>query len=186
VKQEALRERLLLENDLLIVDVTAVTKDLTPAQLSWTPPQGGWGIGQVLEHLITAADSYYHVLRPLVYQRSAPVAELGRNTWDPTWMGWLLVASMRSRRRMPAPGIWRVGPAARAGALEGFIDRQRTLAQLLRASAALDWKKVRFSSPVNRMLRLNLGDGFTALVVHGQRHLLQMERVRRLELFPAA
>lgn len=186
MKQEALRERLLLENDLLIADVTTTARDLTPAQLAWNPPDGGWSVGQVLEHLVTVADSYYRVMRPLVYAPDAPVAELGRNAWDPTWTGWLLVASLRSRRRMPAPRIWRVGPVARADVLQAFLERQQVLTQLLRAAAALDWKRVRFTSPASRFFRLNLGDGFSALVVHGQRHAQQMERVRRHERFPAA
>ena len=185
MKQEALRERLLLENDLLTVDVAAVAKDLAAEQLAWAPPTGGWGIGQVLEHLVVVADSYYRVLRPLIYRAGTPVAPLGRNQWDPTWMGSLLVSSLRSKRRMPAPKIWRVGPEPRAEVLRAFLEHQQILVQLMRAAAALDWNRVRFSSPANRLLRLNLGDGFTALVVHSQRHTLQMERVRQQPLFPA-
>jgi hypothetical protein len=186
VKQEALRERLLLENDLLIADVTTTARDLTPSQLAWNPPEGGWSVAQVLEHLVTVADSYYAVVRPLVYAPTAPAAELGRNPWDPTWMGWLLVAALRSKRRMPAPAIWRVGSEARAGVLPAFLDRHQVLVQLLRASAALDWKRVRLRSPASRLLRLNLGDAFSALVVHAQRHAQQMDRVRRHAAFPAA
>jgi len=185
VKQEALRERLLLENDLLIADVTAVAKDLTPPQLAWRPTSGGWSIGQVLEHLVTIADSYFGTLRPLVYAYSAPIAELGRNTWVPTLMGRLLVASMRSRRRMRTSPIWQVGLEARDGVLQAFQERHRTLEQLMRAAAALDWKRVRLHSPAGRLIRLNLGDAFSALVVHGQRHLLQIDRIRRLEGLPA-
>ena len=186
MKQEALRERLLLENDLLIVDAMAVVKDLAPAQLAWAPPSGGWSVAQVLEHLVTVADSYYGVLRSLVYQRSAPLATLGRNKWDPTWMGSLLVSSLRSKRRMRAPRIWRVGTEARPDVLRAFLDRQQTLVQLMRASAALDWNRVKFGSPAGRLIRLNLGDGFTALVVHAQRHAEQMERARQHAQFPAA
>ncbi len=186
MKQEALRERLILENDLLIADVTATARDLSPAQLAWTPPEGGWSIGQVLEHLVTVADSYYRVVRPLVYAPDAPAGELGRSGWDPTWTGWLLVSSLRSKRRMPAPAIWRVGPGPRANVLQAFLDRQQVLVQLLRASAALHWKRVRLRSPASRLIRLNLGDAFTALVVHGQRHAQQMERLRAHAGFPAS
>jgi hypothetical protein len=185
MKQEALRERLLLENDLLTVDVMAVAKDLTATQLTWTPPAGGWSIGQVLEHLVVVADSYFKVLRPLVYRPGTPIAPLGRNLWDPTWMGRLLVSSLRSKRRMPAPKIWRVDGAPRPGVVQAFLDHQQIMVQLMRAAAALDWNRVRFSSPASRLLRLNLGDGFTALVVHSQRHALQMERIRQQPQFPA-
>lgn len=186
MRQEALRERLLLETDLLTVDVTAVAKDLGPARLSWNPPEGGWSIGQVLEHLVVVADSYFGILRTLVFRPHTPEAPLGRNPWDPTWMGALLVSSLRSKRRMHAPRIWRVGPEPRADVLRAFLERQQTMVQLMRAAAALDWNRVRFSSPASRLIRLNLGDGLTALIVHGQRHTLQMERIRQHPQFPAA
>ena len=48
----------------------------------------------------------------------------------------------------------------------------------LRAAAGLDWRAVRLSSPVSRFIRLNLGDAFVILVVHAQRHLGQITRIR--------
>ncbi len=185
MKQEALRERLLLELDLLTVDVTEVARDLTAVQVAWTPPAGGWGIGHVLEHLCLVADSYFTTLRPAIYRAGTPVAPLGRNQWDPTWMGGLLVSSLRSRRRFRTPKIWQVGPEPRTEVLRAFLERQQTQVTLMRAAATLDWNRVRFHSPASRFLRLNLGDAFTALIVHGQRHVQQMERIRAQPQFPA-
>ena len=183
MKQEALRERLLLELDLLTADVMAVADGLSDAQLRWAPPTGGWSIGQVLEHVIVAADSYLARMRALIYRPGAPLTLAAQHDWEPTLTGSLLVGTLKSQRKWPAPKIWRVGPEPRANVTRESLTRQQAVLTLLRAAADLDWDRIRFRSPANRLIRLNLGDGFTVLVVHGQRHALQMERVRGLPGF---
>ena len=167
----------MLELDLATADAMAVAKDLLPEQLEWPPPSGGWSIGQVLEHLVLSADSYLNKLRGLVYFHHAAHAELGTTQWDPTVAGWLLVASMRKPWKMKAPKIWQAN-TPRPEVLMAFLERQDAITRLLRASAALDWNKVRVASPASALIRLNLGDCFTVLVVHTQRHVDQMQRIR--------
>lgn len=183
MNQEALRTRLLIELDCVSMDAVAVAKDLDAQQLAWQPPGGGWGVGQLLEHLVVSHDSYLNILRPRIYDRKTPHTENGTAFWEPSLAGWLLVAGLRSKRKLPTAKIWQVA-AAREAVLDAFINRQQQLTTFLRAASALDWTKVRFSSPVSRLVRLNLGDAFMCLTVHAQRHIKQMERVRDLETFP--
>ena len=184
MNQEDLRSRLFIELDCVTLDAKKVAGDLTPSQLTWQPPGGGWGIAQVLEHLVVAHDSYVNVMRPLIYARNAAHADGGTAAWEPSLMGWMLVAGMRSPRRMPSPAIWKVDGAPRDGILDAFKNRQNIVTTFLRAASALDWTRVRFSSPAGRWIRLNLGDGFMILTVHAQRHVKQMERVRDMAGFP--
>lgn len=183
MNQEALRTRLLIELDCVSLDAVAVAKDLGGDQLAWQPRAGGWGIGQLLEHLCVANDTYLNVLRPRIYERNAAHAEQGTTYWEPSLAGWLLVAGLRSKRKLPAPAIHQPG-APREAVLDGFLARQQTIMTFLRATAALDWNKLRFSSPVSKLIRINLGDAFTIMTVHAQRHIKQMERVRDAEGFP--
>lgn len=160
-----------------------VVRPLSPSQLAWQPPSAGWSIAQVLEHVVVAADSYLERLRGLVYFHHAAHSEIGITEWEPSIGGWLLVAGLRKSFRMPSPAAWRV-TEVRPDIVPAFLDRQDGLTRLLRASAALDWNKVRLSSPVSAMIRLNLGDAFTALVVHAQRHVKQIQRIRDESSFP--
>jgi len=184
MNQEALRSRLQLELDLVTADAMAIARNLSPAQLAWRPPSGGWSIAHVLEHIVVAADSYLDRLRGLVYFHHAAHAELGVTQWEPSMGGWALVASMRKPWKLPSPKMWQVGEP-RADVIGAFLDRQDAITRLLRASAALDWTRVRLASPVSALIRLNLGDCFTILVVHAQRHVQQIERIRRHQDFPA-
>jgi hypothetical protein len=149
-----------------------------PPERPGQPP--GWSIGQLLEHLCVANDSYLERIRALV-RPDAPRAAPGA-TWKPTLLGGLLIRSLAGERPLPAPRIWRVGPRVRPDVVAEFMRRERELVDLLRAGAELDWRRLRTSSPVSPLIRLDLGDCYTILVVHARRHVGQMERLRaRLE-----
>ena len=107
-----------------------------------------------------------------------------QTVWRPSFMGRLLVHSLRSPRKLPAPRMYRPAPDPRARVVDQFMLRQRELVELLNASAGLDWRRVRTASPVSPLIRLNLGDCFTVLVVHAQRHLGQIERLESRADFP--
>jgi hypothetical protein len=184
LNQEALRSRLQLELDLVTADTMTVVRPLSKAQLAWKPPSGGWSIGQVLEHIVLSADTYLDKLRGLVYFHHAAHAELGGADWEPSIGGWVLVAGLRKDFKMPSPKLWQVNGEAREDVVTAFLHQQDSLTRLLRASAALEWSKVRLSSPVSTLLRINLGDAFTALVVHAQRHVRQIQRIRDEPSFP--
>ena len=183
--QEALRTRLLNELDCASMDARGVAGDLTPEQLAWLPQVGGWGVGHTLEHLILSHDSYLDRMRGLIYERNAPHGENGHVEWEPTMAGWLLVASLRSKKKRSAPKIWTTGPVPRVGVLDAFLERQQTVITFLKAAAALDWTRVKLRSPASGWIRINLGDAFTVLTVHAQRHIKQMERIRDHPGFPA-
>lgn len=181
--QEDLRNRLLIEHEAVTRDALTVAYGLSDEQLSWSRP-GGWSIGQRFEHLILAADSYFARIRGRIFDAHAPhVLAEAHVEWEPSLMGWMIVKRLRSDRPLPASRIWVPGPP-RVEVVNQFIQRQATLTYLLRASAALYWNKVRTSSPVSPLIRLNLGDAFSILIVHAQRHVAQMAQLRELELFP--
>lgn len=140
------------------------------------PPTGGWSVAEVLEHLIVSADSYLHDIRPLVEQARPSVAS-GDPMWKPTLAGGLLVWSLKSPRKLPAPRSYKPGPSPRPRVLEEFLQRQEHVGRLITESAGLDWRRVKMRSPVAPILRMNLGDALTILVTHAERHAGQIERV---------
>ena len=65
-----------------------------------------------------------------------------------------------------------------------YLKRLDETSTLLDAAAGLEWQRLRLSSPVSPLLRLNLGDAFTILANHDTRHMRQIERVRGQAGFP--
>ena len=156
---------------------------LTPRQLAWTPPAGGWSVGQVLEHLCVANGLYLQQCDALV-ARGTP-APAGTE-WKPSLVGGWLARSIapEAARKLPAPKVFRPGPAPRDGVLDAFASRQERLAGLIERAAPLDWRRLRGPSPVSPLIRLNLGDMFQVLTNHTARHLGQARRIVALEGFP--
>jgi hypothetical protein len=137
---------------------------------------GGWSAAQILEHLVLASESYLAVMRQHV-ETAAAVADAAALTWRPRLGGRILVRSMLSPRRLPAPRGFRPTPAARPHVIEAFIEEMRELQALLDRAAPLSWNRIRFGSPVFGLLRLNFGDGCLVLITHAERHFGQIDRV---------
>lgn len=148
----------------------------TPVVLTWQPPDGGWSIGQVFEHLCVATDDYLVTLRPLL--ANPPAGSQAGSRWKPSLAGRLLVRSFESSRKLPAPKRWRPAPVPRPNVVREFRDRQRDLVELIERSMAFEWNRVRLASPVSSLIRMNVGDAFTILVTHAERHFRQIDRIR--------
>ena len=176
----------LLRAELVATDarLQALAGTLGERALSWVPATGGWSVGQVLEHLIVAADSYLTPMRRLISERSAATVGCGDPTWRPSLMGGLLASSLRSPRKFPAPRAYVPAPVPRPDVLEQFRARLRDTALLLDRARPLEWNRMRSSSPISRLIRLNLGDCFAISVAHAHRHVGQIDRIRSQAGFP--
>jgi uncharacterized damage-inducible protein DinB len=156
---------------------------LSERQLRWRPPDGGWSIADVLEHLCIVYDSYAGVLGTLIDSPNARAAEDG-GQWAPTLVGGMMVSSFRSDRKLPAPKLFRPPPEPRANVLDEFLARERELLGRIERAWHLELRKTKLASPISRLVRINLGDALGILVEHARRHLGQMERVRARVGFP--
>lgn len=142
------------------------------------PPDGGWSVAQVFEHLCLANDSYLDgPLIPAIARAKARGPS--SRAWRPSLVGgWLTGMLIEGAKPMPAPRPYRVGPAPRAQVVDAFLGGiARLRAHLLEVDG--HDLTIGLASPVSPLIRLNLGDAFRILVVHSHRHLAQAERTRR-------
>ena len=56
----------------------------------------------------------------------------------------------------------------------------------MESAKGIDLRRNKVTSPVSKLIRINLGDALLILVVHSQRHLQQIARVRAHPDFPKA
>lgn len=148
------------------------------AKFCEVPPDGGWSVAQVFEHLCVANASYLDgPLGPAIAKARA--RGLSDRPWRPSFVGgWLTGALTEGTKAVPTPKLYRVGPTAREQVVDAFLASvARTRALMFEA----DGHDLRtgLASPVSPLFRLNLGDVFRIIVVHGHRHLAQAERTRR-------
>ncbi|MFN8588458.1 MAG: DinB family protein [Candidatus Eisenbacteria bacterium] len=154
----------------------AAVRDLSPGQLAARPPAGGWSIAEIFEHLCLTSESYDPVLAR-AFERARARSDTPRPVRG-TFMGTLLrKALMESNRQsMPAPRVW-VPLAPRERVVESFLLRVRGSMARLREAEGLD-TRVMLASPAAWFLRMNLAEALALEVVHAERHLGQIERVR--------
>ena len=68
--------------------------------------------------------------------------------------------------------------------LEKFIETSKELNSLVEKMKHLDLRKIKLSSPVNFLIRMNLGDPLIFIPKHDERHLNQAESVKNHGEFP--
>ena len=151
---------------------------LHEAKFRELPPDGGWSVAQVFEHLRRANLCYLD--GPL----SAAVAKaVSRGPWDREWKpsligGWLTQSLVEGTKPLPSPRLFRVSTDPRANVVDEFLATMRRTRELMQEADGHDLR-IMFASPASPLFRLNLGDAFRVIVVHAHRHLAQAERTRR-------
>ena len=156
----------------------AIACPLDPEQLVRRPPDGGWSVGHVLEHLCVTSDLYEPPIRALL-QHSRPDAAAPLREWKPMFVGGFMVRSFERPAKLPTPRSMAPAATPRGGVVEHWLARLDTQARLLDDASGYDWRRLRMRSPAVKLpLKLfNLGDVFSILVSHAERHARQMERV---------
>jgi len=151
---------------------------LPEAKFIEVPPDGGWSVGLVFEHLCRVNDAYLEgPLGPAVARAKARGES--ERPWRPSFLGrWLTGALVEGGKPMPAPKLFRVGAAPRDHVVDAFLSGVARIRALMLEADGHDLR-TGLASPVSPLVRLNLGDAFRILVVHVHRHLGQAERTRR-------
>lgn len=170
--------QLIHELDRIEPRARAAVAGLPESKFREMPPDGGWSVAQTFEHLCLANLSYLDGPLPGAIER-AKARGRSEKPWKPSFTGgWLTRSLIEGAKPMTAPKLYRVGPTARANVVDEFLASvARTRAMILEADG-YDLG-VGLASPVTPLIRMNLGDAFRIIVVHGHRHLAQVERTRR-------
>jgi DinB superfamily len=156
----------------------AIARPLDPEQLVRRPPDGGWGVGHVLEHLCVTAELYEPPIRALLRDARADAAASLRE-WKPTLIGGFGVRMFERPTKLPTPKSMAPADTPRGGVVEHWLGHLDTQARLIEDASGYDWRRLRMASPALPLpLKVfNLGDVFFVLVTHAERHARQIERV---------
>lgn len=178
-------QELAADVDTLKSEARRIAAGLTEAQLSWTPLEGKWGVGLCLEHLIATDQSYFAGMRRTLTKAREKATRAPTYGWKPTLAGRFLLNAVRpGSRSVRNPRVFAPPHAPRDRVLDTFLAVQDELVALMREADGVDLNRAKLSSPASPLLRLNLGDAFTILVLHTQRHLQQAQRVLEESGFP--
>lgn len=142
------------------------------------PPDGGWSVAQVFEHLCVTNLAYLEGPLPGAVAKARARGAQDR-PWKPSLFGGLLARMLaEGTKPVRSPKVFRIGPEPRANVVDEFLATVTRARALMREADGHDLG-VGMSSPASPLLRMNLGDAFRVMVVHAHRHLAQVERTRR-------
>ena len=172
----------------IVAEAQRTFGDLTAQQLNWKPNVESWGIGQCFDHLITANESYFPIIEQIIK------GEKPRTFWEslpvlPTFFGWMLIKylSPESKKKLKAPDVFKPSSSViDPNIIDNFVKQQNQLTFLMKATAELDLRRTRITSPALRFVTYSLMDCYTIIVVHEKRHVQQAQRVLNAEGFPKA
>ncbi len=154
----------------------ALVNGLDAQKLAQKPPDGGWSIAEIFEHLCIADASYVEGCLPPAIAKAKGKA--GKPWKSSLFGGWVRNALANLGKSLRAPKIYRVEQPPRADVVEQWFVLVRKLRALVKSARDADLN-TRLSSPVSKLIRISLGDALAIPVVHGQRHLAQVERTRK-------
>ncbi|HVS96438.1 MAG TPA: DinB family protein [Puia sp.] len=153
---------------------------LTDDQLRSSPGPGKWSIQEIYGHLNLCLDQYIRLILPRIALAPDSPSDIYRSGW---------FGDRLYKRTMPGPDgqvlksrsrtAWQAAPGVTdpwevLGAFQRHCD---ALDDILRHAATKDLRRIRVPFFPPNLAPLRLGDLLRYLVAHGERHLLQAQRV---------
>lgn len=167
----------------------SLAENLNAFQLNWKPSDDKWSIAQCLEHVLVGADLYGEKLGPAIKRAQDKSLYASANVQPRhTIIGGLIlrVVDPTSNRTMSSPKIFNPAQTHISDdVLDRFIQSHENIAELISECDGIDFNRMKLSSPVARIIRINAADAFEILITHAKRHLNQADRVRQSSEFPA-
>lgn len=172
------------ELELISADAQKTFGNLSAEQINWKPANDGWSVGQCFEHIIKTNELFYGELQTIAtgtrrnsfVEKYSPLSSLFGN---------LLINSLKKdARKFKAPTRKIVPPSEiDANIIEIFAVHQSELSGKIKRTEAVEWKKIKISSPFLKLVTYKLFDGFRIVVEHEKRHFRQAARVLQMENF---
>ena len=177
----------LLELESITMDAEALVRDLSEDQLSWRPQLDKWSIAQCLDHLTTTARADLpHIHDAIRNARAKGLYGAGpfRYGFLGRWLTQLMDGPPRIRFRAPRVYAPQSGRAA-GEVVRDFPLVQQELMTCIREANGLDLARAKVTVPIQKFIKLSLGQEFALIAAHERRHLWQAWQIRARPDFPS-
>ena len=158
---------------------------LSENQFNWKPDPESWSVGECLSHLVNSNSLYLDKIANIL--NSFPTNYEKDFTYKQSFMGKLISEGVDPANLKKAKTFKVFFPdksVVQNKIIDEYVKSSEKLIELAGKMEHLDLEKIKLSSPVNIMIRLNLGDPLIIIPKHDKRHLNQAEKVMNLKEFP--
>lgn len=172
-----------LNNNLKRIDSTINLLSLN--QISWKPGLKIWSVGECINHLVVTNELYLKKMKEIVY-RSTSDLNVSFN-YSQSITGKLITNTVDPKNVKKFKTFKVFDPSkssASNSAVQNYALIMKRFIEMVKDMSGINLKKIKFSSPVNKFIRINLGDPLIFIPRHDERHLIQAERIMDLKEFP--
>lgn len=161
---------------------------LTDEQFNWRESAGRWSIAECLDHLNVSSKQMLPMIENALHEARAKEL-FGDRPSRNGFLGNFLIRHLEPpvKLKTKAPKLLVPSPdKSRAVVLSEFTAYQDRMIQLIREANGVDLSKVRITSLITKLLKLNLGAWFGFIAAHERRHVWQAQQVMAAREFPKA
>lgn len=151
---------------------------LSDIQLNWKPHPDSWSVGECLSHLVNSNSLYLDKIKNIL--NSFPTGSEKDFAYMQSFLGKMITKGVDPSNLQKAKTFKVFFPDksdVQKNIIGEYVKSSEKLIELVGKMQHLDLKKIKLSSPVNILIRLNVGDAMIIIPLHDQRHLNQAERV---------
>ena len=158
---------------------------LSKNQLNWKFHPDSWSVGECLSHLINSNNLYLNKFYTIL--DTYPSGNERDFPYKQSFLGKLIAKGVDPSNLKKAKTFKVFFPASsniKKNIIDEYVKSSERLIGLVGKIRHLDLKKIKLSSPVNILIRQNLGDPLIIIPLHDERHLNQAKRVMSQKGFP--
>jgi hypothetical protein len=158
---------------------------LSVPQLNWKSHPDSWSVGECLSHLVNSNGLYLNKIENII--NSLPTGSEKDFAYKQSFMGKLIVRGVDPSNVKKTKTFKVFSPTSsniQKNIIDEYISSSKKFIELNQKMLSIDLRNYKLSSPVNRLIRLNLGDPLIIIPLHDERHLNQAERVMNQKEFP--
>lgn len=158
---------------------------LSEIQFNWKSNPESWSVGECISHLINSNALYLSKIEfILTSNTSAPAKDF---SYKQSFFGKLIAKGVDpayARKSKTFKVFFPTASEIHKDIIDDYVKSSKKFIELAGRMRNLDLKRIKLSSPVNKLIRLNLGDPLIIIPLHDERHLNQAKRVMSKEEFP--
>ncbi len=158
---------------------------LSVSQLNWKSHPDSWSVGECLSHLVNSDGLYLIKIENII--NSLPTGSEKDFPYKQSFMGKLIVRGVdpsNVKKTKTFKVFFPASSSIQKNIIDEYISSSKNFIELNQKMLSFDLRKYKLSSPVNKLIRLNLGDPLIIIPKHDERHLNQAERVMSQKIFP--
>jgi len=175
----------LSEAPLLIDTANKQFSGLSEMQINWKPSEEKWSIGECIDHLVVTHKLYNSKIKELqpLFDKFGEGSFMFKHTFSGRMI--LKYVDPNSTSKSKTFKVFKPSMSnINTSIIRSFYEEVETMISFAGKLHGADLTKLKISSPVTKLLRMNVGDALLINLYHDKRHLNQAEKIINETKFP--